>query len=79
MEQNRAAIMGKKKQKKAERQEQQQQQQQQKQQQQQNPNVAEATRIRISQILDEFLVSKDEGKDCNEKCSSITIMYCYAK
>ncbi|KAH9770542.1 RNA helicase [Citrus sinensis] len=45
--------MGKKKQKKAE-------QQQQKQQQQQSPTVAEATRIRISQILDGFLASKDE-------------------
>ncbi|KAH9770543.1 RNA helicase [Citrus sinensis] len=53
MDQNRAAKMGKKKQKKAE-------QQQQKQQQQQSPTVAEATRIRISQILDGFLASKDE-------------------
>lgn len=57
--------MGKKKQKKAE-------QQQQKQQQQQSPIVAEATRIRISQILDGFLASKDEGKACNAKCSSIS-------
>lgn len=57
--------MGKKKQKKAE-------QQQQKQQQQQSPAVAEATRIRISQILDGFLASKDEGKACNAKCSSIS-------
>lgn len=64
MDQNRAAKMGKKKQKKAE-------QQQQKQQQQQSPTVAEATRIRISQILDGFLASKDEGKACNAKCSSI--------
>lgn len=45
--------MGKKKQKKAE-------QQQRKQQQQESPIVAEATRIRISQILDGFLASKDE-------------------
>lgn len=65
MDQNRAAKMGKKKQKKAE-------QQQQKQQQQQSPTVAEATRIRISQILDGFLASKDEGKACNAKCSSIS-------
>lgn len=65
MDQNRAAKMGKKKQKKAE-------QQQQKQQQQQSPIVAEATRIRISQILDGFLASKDEGKACNAKCSSIS-------
>lgn len=65
MDQNRAAKMGKKKQKKAE-------QQQQKQQQQQSPTVAEATRIRISQILDGFLASKDEGKVCNAECSSIS-------
>lgn len=70
MDQNRAAKMGKKKQKKAE--QQQQKQQQQKQQQQQSPIVAEATRIRISQILDGFLASKDEGKACNAKCSSIS-------
>ena len=65
MDQNRAAKMGKKKQKKAE-------QQQRKQQQQESPIVAEATRIRISQILDGFLASKDEGKACNAKCSSIS-------
>lgn len=28
----------------------------------QNPSVAEATRIRISQILDEFRASKNEGE-----------------
>lgn len=39
--------MGKKRQKKAE--------------QQENPSVAEATRIRISQILDQFRAAKDQG------------------
>lgn len=41
--------MGKKRLKKAE-------------QQQENPNINEATRIRISQILEDFLVAKDEGE-----------------
>lgn len=31
--------------------------------QKQNPNVAEATRIQISQILEKFREAKDEGKD----------------
>lgn len=42
--------MGKKRQKKGE------------EQQRQNPNIAEATRIRISQVLQHFRVKKDDGK-----------------
>ena len=42
----------------------------------QNPKVDEATRIRISQILEEFRASKDEGKAFTE-CSLIGMHILY--